>query len=107
MSGGEAPDDGILPPIELHRAASAKGGSAAASGGGGCCSGPGIGTVLCTAAAASHSVADGAVHIEGSMTIGGDKYQHDRGKLQAYCDGVVEEHEEPLSEAIRAAGAPL
>tara|TARA_B100000405_G_scaffold267152_1_gene204899 strand:- start:23 stop:853 length:831 start_codon:yes stop_codon:yes gene_type:complete len=51
-----------------------------------------------------HSVSGGSVHVSGSMTIGGDKYQHDRGFLRSYCDRVVEEHEEPLGEAIRAAG---
>ena len=51
-----------------------------------------------------HSVQGGSIHIKGSMTIGGDKYTYDKGKLRAYCDTVVEEHEEPLSEAIRSAG---
>ena len=51
-----------------------------------------------------HSVRGGSVHVAGSMTIGGEKYQHDRGFLRSYCDRVVEEHEEPLGEAIRAAG---
>ena len=69
MSGGEAPDDGILPPIELYRAVLAKGGSATVSGGAGRCSGTDIGTVLRTAAAASLSVADGAVNR--AVTAGG------------------------------------
>ena len=68
-SGGEAPDDGILPPIELHRAVSAKGGSAAVSGGAECCSGTDIGTVLRTAIAASRGGADGAVNR--AVTAGG------------------------------------
>ena len=51
-----------------------------------------------------HSVRGGSVHVSGSMTIGGDKYQHDRGFLRSYCDRVVEAHEEPLGEALRAAG---
>lgn len=51
-----------------------------------------------------HSVAGGSVHVAGSMTIGGDRYRHDRGFLRSNCDRVVEEHEDPLSEAIRAAG---
>ena len=68
-SGGEAPDDGILPPIELYRAVSAKGGSAAVSGGAGCCSGTDIGTVLRTAIAAPRGGADGAVNR--AVTAGG------------------------------------
>ena len=51
-----------------------------------------------------HSVRGGSVHVSGSMTIGGERYQHDRGFLRSYCDRVVEEHEEHLGEAIRAAG---
>ncbi|GMH74048.1 hypothetical protein TL16_g06355 [Triparma laevis f. inornata] len=46
----------------------------------------------------------GTVRIMGSMTLGSDQFQEDRKRLQSYCDALVEEHEETLLEAIRAAG---
>mmetsp|Transcript_437 Transcript_437/g.920 ORF Transcript_437/g.920 Transcript_437/m.920 type:complete len:385 (+) Transcript_437:18-1172(+) len=46
----------------------------------------------------------GSVRIMGSMSIGSDYFHDDKRKLQAYCDALVEEHEETLLEAIRAAG---
>ncbi len=46
----------------------------------------------------------GTVKIMGSMTLGNSQFQEDRKRLQSYCDGIVEEHEDTLLEAIRAAG---
>ncbi|KAJ8599005.1 hypothetical protein CTAYLR_007669 [Chrysophaeum taylorii] len=57
-----------------------------------------------TASFQRHSVGGGSVHISGTMRIGTKKYHDDRLKLQSYCEAVVEEHEDLLSEAIRAAG---
>ena len=51
-----------------------------------------------------HSVAAGTVHISGSMTIGGDHYTWDKRALRSYCDELLEAHEDPLAEAIKAAG---
>lgn len=36
----------------------------------------------------------GSVRIMGSMSIGSDYFHDDKRKLQAYCDALVEEHEE-------------
>eukprot|EP00633_Aureoumbra_lagunensis_P003928 CAMPEP_0197316890 /NCGR_PEP_ID=MMETSP0891-20130614/44692_1 /TAXON_ID=44058 ORGANISM="Aureoumbra lagunensis, Strain CCMP1510" /NCGR_SAMPLE_ID=MMETSP0891 /ASSEMBLY_ACC=CAM_ASM_000534 /LENGTH=322 /DNA_ID=CAMNT_0042806591 /DNA_START=68 /DNA_END=1036 /DNA_ORIENTATION=- len=57
-----------------------------------------------TASFQRHSVGGGSVHISGTMKIGTQKYHDDRVKLQSYCDALVEEHEDLLSEAIRSAG---
>jgi hypothetical protein len=46
----------------------------------------------------------GSVKIMGSMVLGSDQFQLDRKRLQAYCDGLVEENEDALLEAIRSAG---
>jgi hypothetical protein len=46
----------------------------------------------------------GTVKIMGSMTIGSDQFHEDRKMLRSYCDNLVEEHEDDLLEAIRAAG---
>ena len=51
-----------------------------------------------------HSVGGGSVHITGTMKIGTKKYHDDRVKLRTYCDQVVEDHEELLSEAVKRAG---
>mmetsp|Transcript_7738 Transcript_7738/g.32009 ORF Transcript_7738/g.32009 Transcript_7738/m.32009 type:complete len:345 (-) Transcript_7738:230-1264(-) len=57
-----------------------------------------------TASFQRHSVGGGSIHISGTMKIGTKKYHDDRTKLTTYCDGLLEEHEDLLSEAIRAAG---
>lgn len=57
-----------------------------------------------TASYQRHNVGGGSVHISGSMTIGSNKYFDDKAKLGTYCDLIVEEHEDLLSEAIRSAG---
>ena len=46
----------------------------------------------------------GSVKIAGTMTIGDDKFMSNRKMLQNYCDYIVEEHEDTVIEAIRAAG---
>jgi len=57
-----------------------------------------------TASFQRHSVGGGSVHITGTMKIGTKKYHDDRLKLQSYCEGLVEEHEELLGEAVKKAG---
>ena len=51
-----------------------------------------------------HSVSGGSVHVSGSMTTINTRPAVNRAPCGATVDRVVEEHEEPLGEAIRAAG---
>ena len=57
-----------------------------------------------TATFQRYNVAGGSIRIGGSLKIGGDKFKVDQTRLESFCYEIVEEHEDVLSEAIRAAG---